>query len=1148
MEELSKWAPTHQHSQYSILDGYSTSEKIANKCKRLGYRAAALTDHGTIAGCVSHFKECRKVGIKPLLGCEFYFSKNASIRDSTNRELSHVVILSKNLDGWYELMGCVSESNKPENFYFKPRIDYGIMKTFLGNGNHICITGHPGTELSNALFDDFKFYRAKTVEDARLFLLPDWKERALSVINEHLEIFGENLFIEIQLIDRVNLPASVVIAECLREIVRESNGKLKPVATADSHYVEKEDAEFQRILLASALNKTIPGIMSDLKDGKDVPLGTFFISDNYHIPTYEEIAVNHTEEEIYNSILIADMCEDYDIAGPPQLPHFACEDEYEHLTNLCRKGWNNLLVKKGLLTDENKEIYLERIKRELGVIKDAELSGYFLIVQDIMEFIRGKEWVPTTPGRGSAAGCLISYLIGITTIEPIKYDLVFERFYSAARKGSLPDIDLDVPAEHRDEVIQYIKDKYGVENVSQMVTYNSLMGRSALKEVLKVYNAASFVEMNEMTRHFPNEAEIADDLQESGESSIIMWSLKNRASKFEKWCQLDEEGNLTGEYSDYFRKAISIEGTKKSQGKHAAGVIISAKPLHNVCPMVRDKEGVPVAGFEMGDLELLGHVKFDILGVDVLSKVMKISKKARISIDELHDFDDPKTWDLLGKGDVKGIFQIERQKRWTRALQPRTIEHLSALIAIIRPGVADVILDGKSMTKHYIDRKNGDDEVTYLFPCLEPILNKTYGIMIYQEQALRIASEIAGFDLKEADALRKAIGKKLVDKMAELKDKFINGCVSGGKLNREDATTLFEWIEKSQKYLFNASHSFSYAFDAYYTLKCKAETLSRGEGTFYEIYLEHAKRKQDSLEEIRSLVNNAKLNNIEVHPPDLCNFNLSFTQSEEGNTIYFGISSVKDVGETECKKIFTLFETLDDPCNMRWMDILVNICDKINKKAVEALISVGALNGPSNKVARLKMLYEYGLWKMLTKKEQQFIKDNLDPSKDFKFHLNHLINNCKIQAKRLTTVISVFRSAENPPYDIGDNIELISNLESKYLGIALSCYKSDFLIPEVNATCKEVYDGHTRRGNISIGVEILSFREHVIAKGKSKGSTMAFIACEDATACLESVILFTEEYNKFKDLLFEGNTVIIVGEPSREKDGSFIVKNMISTI
>jgi DNA polymerase-3 subunit alpha len=386
------------HSSYSLLDGFAKPADIAKRCKEYGYKSAAITDHGNIAGCVQHFTACKKEGIKPILGCEFYFSKDAGLRDSTNKELSHVVILSKNLNGWNELIGCVSESNLPENFYFKPRIDYTIMKKFLGNNNHICITGHPGTELSNALFEDMKFYRSKSVEDARKFIKPNWKECALEVIEKHLEIFGDNLYIEIQLIDKDNLPASLVIAECLREIVAESNGKLKPIATADSHYVDRKDAESQRILLASALNKTIPGIMNDLRNNIDVPLGTFFISDNYHIPTLGEMIENHTVEELLNAYLAAESCEEYDITNAPLLPKFNVDDEFTYLSELCNKGWKNKI--EHLLTDENRHIYKERLDRELGVIQEAGLSGYFLIVQDIMEFVRSKNWIPTTPGRG----------------------------------------------------------------------------------------------------------------------------------------------------------------------------------------------------------------------------------------------------------------------------------------------------------------------------------------------------------------------------------------------------------------------------------------------------------------------------------------------------------------------------------------------------------------------------------------------------------------------------------------------------------------------------------------------------------------------------------------------------------------------------
>lgn len=404
--------------------------------------------------------------------------------------------------------------------------------------------------------------------------------------------------------------------------------------------------------------------------------------------------------------------------------------------------------------------------------------------------------------HNSAAGCLISYLIGITGIDPIPHKLLFSRFYNSSRAGSLPDIDLDVESAKRGEIIEYIKSKYGAEKVSQMVTFGCLMGRSALKEVLRIEDVVSFAEMNDITAYIPNEAEIADDLESSGETSIIRWSLINRPNKFAQWCQIEEDGSLTGDLAEYFEKAIKLEGTPKSQGKHAAGVIISSQPLAKICPMVRDKDGNPVAGFEMGSLESLGHVKFDILGIDFLDKIAEIARDGNLNI---NDFEDKQTWESLCNGDTKGVFQLERQSRWTKALKPQNIDHLSALTAIIRPGVVEAIEDGKPMTKHYIDRKNLVEEMPSIHSDLDAILKDTYGVLVYQETAMLLAREIAGFSLNEADLLRKAIGKKKVDLMTKVKNEFMTKAKELGKYSEEIYTKIFDWIEKSQRYSFNAS-------------------------------------------------------------------------------------------------------------------------------------------------------------------------------------------------------------------------------------------------------------------------------------------------------------------------------------------------------
>lgn len=419
-------------------------------------------------------------------------------------------------------------------------------------------------------------------------------------------------------------------------IVLTQSSDLIPV----SYYVEAEDAKLHRILLCSKLKTTMPKMQKDIRKGtasEDVV--EQFTTDQYHVLSNPEVVkiIGRSKLEEVNLVEeIINSCENYDILSKPILPKFKCPDgktEEEYLKELCRKGWKNLLMESGKVSsDESKQKYLDQFKEEFDVIKDANLFGYFLIVRDIIEHVNNKGWL-SGPGRGSAAGCLISYLIGITKIDPLEYDLLFARFYNAGRNAkdhiSLPDIDMDVPGRKRDEIIAYLKDKYGNDHVSQMITFGRLQGRSAIKEVLRVYEACSFAEMNAITKNIPNEAEISDQLadMDDEERSIIRWALINNADELRDFCHINSDGNLDGEYAEYFDQAIKIEGTFKTQGKHAAGIVISADELHKVCPMVNQRESSEkIAGLEMTDLESLGHVKFDILGVNLLDKIMKIQE------------------------------------------------------------------------------------------------------------------------------------------------------------------------------------------------------------------------------------------------------------------------------------------------------------------------------------------------------------------------------------------------------------------------------------------------------------------------------------------------------------------------------------------
>lgn len=612
---------------YSLLDGLSKPKDIANRCIEIGVKACAITDHGNIAGAIKFYSTMKDAGIKPILGCELYIcDQDPLIKDNTNKKLSHFIVLAKNLQGWKNLICLVSESNRPDFFYFKPRLNLERLKTYC-DGNLIGICGHLGSYLADKIIDDNNE------------LVSDYMTIGIKAVNELKKIFGQNnLFLEAQLIDQDNLVCQKALTQAIREIAKATD--VKVIATPDAHYAKKEDAVDQRILLCNNLKTTLPDISRKISNNEDVPMGCFFISDNYHIPSYDELIAIHTQEELDNTNLVADMVEVFDILSKPRLPPFKCPDGYDpdtYLRQLCREGWKTKIAK--VIPEADHQAYVDRIKYELEVLQNAGLSSYFLIVQDVVNYVSKKGWLPG-PGRGSAAGCLVSYLIGITSIDPIKYSLVFERFYNAGRNSadriSMPDIDVDVPINKREEVITYIKQRYGVEKVSQMVTFNTMKGRGALKDVLRAYGNISFDEMNKITKYIPDEAKIADELQEmkeeTGEASIIRWALENRPEDLKEWCYIDENGLLQGPLAKRFEQAIRLEGTKTNQSKHAAGIAVSSQPLDECCPMIYDsKNDKPIAGMEMQDLENIGIIKFDILGVAMLDKVMYIQDLLSLS-------------------------------------------------------------------------------------------------------------------------------------------------------------------------------------------------------------------------------------------------------------------------------------------------------------------------------------------------------------------------------------------------------------------------------------------------------------------------------------------------------------------------------------
>lgn len=610
----------HQHSEFSILDGCGSIEKIVKRNKELGYKSISITDHANLFASVKLEKECKKTELKAIHGIELYLSPDAKIKDKTNRKLSHLCILAKNLEGWKQLIKINNRANRDDFFYYRPRIDLETLSQYAGN--IIGFSGHPGSDMANVLFTSLNAYRGKTYTEVKSVLKSNWEDEATKLIGKYQDILGkENFFLEISLTDSQNFVPALVIAECLRNLAKKLG--VQRIASIDSHYPEKSDAVDQRVLLCSALQTTLKEVNTKLDEGEEFGLDTFFKSNQFYIPSFDEIKDIYEKEELENTVKIGDICESYSILNKPLLPK--CSDNsVAELREICRNGWREKIEP---YVDKNEwGTYKDRINHELKVVEDSGLSDYFLIVRDFMNYAHSNN-IMTGPGRGSAGGCLVSYLSDITLIDPIRFNLLFERFYNAGRntkdKVQFPDIDVDFPASSREKVIEYIRKKYGRGYVGQICTLNRMMGRGALRDILRVHSF-SFDEINKITENIPDEAKIADDLQEmkeDGESSILLWSLINNPDKFKEWCIL-EEGKLKGPLSNLFAQAMRLEGTSRATGKHASGIVISPTLLEDYCPMMHDKSSDElIVGLELEDMENMGLVKFDILGLSCLDRM-----------------------------------------------------------------------------------------------------------------------------------------------------------------------------------------------------------------------------------------------------------------------------------------------------------------------------------------------------------------------------------------------------------------------------------------------------------------------------------------------------------------------------------------------
>jgi DNA polymerase-3 subunit alpha len=635
--------PLKVHSHFSLSLGLSKPNHIARRIRELGLEGSVFTDTDSISGSIDFLQimagdpKKGKSALKAVIGCELTIVKD----EEKTKNCGTLLLLAKNLNGWLSLSRAISKANH-RYYYEKPHITVQELGDIISKNDVVAISGYLGSEVGDFFFESPReIYLSNDYVAAKEKVNKNWLAETTARIAIYKEIFGaENLYLGVQLVDVGVIPARRLAAEGVRYLGKHTNTKL--VAIPDSYYATKEDAYDQRVLLVNSLGTNLKTIARKPVQGDDIALGRFFNNINYHIPSYNEmVKYGHTQEELENSVAIAAMCSPYSLSSPPMLPQFPTPNgtpSKDFMKELCREGWTrrwpqiSRVIAAGKHT---KEEYIQRFNTEFEVLTNVGLADYFLIVNDITAFAINDGQL-TGAGRGSAAGSLILYLLGVTHVDPIEYDLLFERFYNAGRNTpgniSLPDVDMDFEKNGRERVLQYVRDKYGAEKVAQMITFNRMQGRGALKDVSRAHDVLDNETINIITKLLPNEPEIADQLQivkeadeangGDGEASIIEWALENHPSDYKEWAYFDDDGKLQGPLSKIFEQAIRMEGTKRASGKHAAGLVIAQKPLKEICPMAYDSStGEMIAAMEMNALEKMGHVKFDFLGISTLDKI-----------------------------------------------------------------------------------------------------------------------------------------------------------------------------------------------------------------------------------------------------------------------------------------------------------------------------------------------------------------------------------------------------------------------------------------------------------------------------------------------------------------------------------------------
>ena len=879
----------HCHTDYSLLDGACHIPRLMKVAAEQEWRAIAITDHGNLFGAVNFYSAAKKAGIKPIIGCEIYTVAGDHRQHDASMRYHHLLLLCKNETGYRNLIDLVSTAYT-EGFYYKPRISKDLLARYAEG--LICLSACLRGDLQETL-------------------LRQGYEQGLKLAYEYQDIFGkENFFLEIQdhglELDKKLIPLQLRLA-------RETGIPL--VATNDAHYLTREDAGAHEALLCVQTGKTL----SDENRMR-------FETQEFYLKSRDEMAALFDGDQgpLDRTWEIAEMCDLtlQPIADP--FPKFSVPAEHTidtYFEYVARQGFElrrphlDALHAKGRLRRPLEE-YAERLDYEIKVIQQMQYSGYFLIVWDFIRFARQKR-IPVGPGRGSAAGSLVAYAMSITDIDPLQYGLLFERFLNIERK-SMPDVDIDFCMNRRGEVIQYVTEKYGREQVSQIITFNTMATKAAIKDVGRVMDL-SFGQVDRLTKMVPNVLKITLD-------QAIEQEPKLRSAMAE-----DERVNKV------IQTAKRLEGVARNPSVHAAGVVIAPQPLKSLIPIYKTNRDEIVTQYDMNSLEAMGLLKMDFLGLTTLTIIEDafewIEKRTgkRPTQDSI-PLDDAKTYQLFSEGLTSGVFQFESKgmRDICRRYKPERLEDLCALNALYRPGP----IQG-GMIPDFIDRKHGRKPVSYLLPEIEPLLKETYGVIVYQEQVMQIANIVAGYSLGEADVLRRAMGKKKAEVMAEHRAKFLGGASERG-FPEAVSSKLFDLMEQFAGYGFNKSHSAAYGFLAYITAYLKTHHTVEFMAALLTAELHNADKVRLYLNECRDM-------GIRILPPDIGTSFWDFTPAGD-REIRFGLGAIKNVGKAAVESVIEVrqsrdggFESLFDFCKaVDW--------SKINKRMVESAIKAGAMD------------------------------------------------------------------------------------------------------------------------------------------------------------------------------------------------------------